>query len=52
VDLILHGADPGDLQVAMAPPGQFTFSVSRSALAKLGLPLQDNTRARVDEWLD
>jgi putative ABC transport system substrate-binding protein len=51
VDLILRGADPGDLQVTVAPPGQFTFSVNRSALAKFG-SLPNNLSARVDEWLD
>lgn len=51
VDLILRGADPGGLPVTVAPPGQFTFSVSRSALAKFGL-LPKKINERVDEWLD
>jgi putative ABC transport system substrate-binding protein len=52
VDLILRGANPGDLPVAVAPPTQFTFTVSRSALTKFGLSLPDDVRARVNEWLD
>jgi putative ABC transport system substrate-binding protein len=52
VDLILRGANPGDLPVAVAPAGQFTLTVSRSALAKFGVPLPSNIRSRVDEWLD
>jgi hypothetical protein len=31
---------------------QFTFTVRRSALAKLGLTLPAEITARVDEWLD
>lgn len=50
VDKILRGANPADLAVAGAT--QFTFSVSRSALAKLGLSLPPDIGARVDEWLD
>jgi putative ABC transport system substrate-binding protein len=52
VDLILRGANPGDLPVAVAPPTQFTFTVNRSALTKFGLSLPDDVRARVNEWLD
>ena len=52
VDLILRGANPGDLPVAVAPPTQFTFMVNRSALTKFGLSLPDDVRARVNEWLD
>jgi putative ABC transport system substrate-binding protein len=50
VDKILHRANPADLPVAGAT--QFTFSVSRSALAKLGLSLPSDMSARVNEWLD
>ena len=50
VDKILHGATPGDLPVAGAT--KFTFSVSRSALARLGLTLPDDVRAKVSEWLE
>jgi putative ABC transport system substrate-binding protein len=52
VDLILRGANPGDLPVAVAPASQFTLSVSRSAVAKFGVPLPSNISSRVDEWLD
>jgi ABC-type uncharacterized transport system substrate-binding protein len=50
VDKILHGAKPADLPVAGAT--QFTFSVSRSALTKLGLSLPSDIGARVNDWLD
>jgi ABC-type uncharacterized transport system substrate-binding protein len=52
VDLILRGAKPGDLPVAVAPPTQFTFSVSRSALAKCGLTFPSDVSARINEWLE
>jgi ABC-type uncharacterized transport system substrate-binding protein len=52
VDLILRGANPADLPLAVAPPTQFTFSVSRSALTKFGLTLPGDLSARVNEWLD
>lgn len=50
VDQILRGANPADL--AIAGPTQFTFSVNRSALAKLGLTLPTDINARVNEWID
>jgi putative ABC transport system substrate-binding protein len=50
VDKILHGANPADLPVA--GPTKFTLSVSRSALAKIGLALPEDVRAKIDEWLD
>jgi putative tryptophan/tyrosine transport system substrate-binding protein len=50
VDKILRGANPADLPVAGAT--QFTFSASRSALAKLGLSLPPDISARVNDWLD
>jgi putative ABC transport system substrate-binding protein len=50
VDEILHGANPADLPVKGAT--QFTFSVSRSALQKLGLSLPPEVNARVTDWLD
>jgi putative tryptophan/tyrosine transport system substrate-binding protein len=50
VDLILRGADPADLPVKGAT--QFTFSVSRSALAALGLSLPSDISARVNDWRD
>jgi putative ABC transport system substrate-binding protein len=49
VDLILRGASPSDLPVAVPPP---SFSVSRSALTKFGLKLPGNVSGRVNEWLD
>jgi putative ABC transport system substrate-binding protein len=50
VDKILHGANPADLPVAGAT--QFTFSASRSTLAKLGLSLPPDISARVNNWLE
>jgi putative ABC transport system substrate-binding protein len=50
VDKILRGANPADLPIAS--PTQFTFSVNRTALAKLGLSLPADLSARVDEWID
>jgi putative ABC transport system substrate-binding protein len=50
VDEILRGAHPADLPVKGAT--QFTFSVSRSALEKLGLSLPPEVSARVTDWLD
>ena len=50
VDKILRGATPADLPVAGAT--QFTFSASRSALAKLGLSLPPDISTRVNDWLD
>jgi putative tryptophan/tyrosine transport system substrate-binding protein len=50
VDRILRGANPADLPIA--GPTQFTMSVNRTALAKLGLSLPPDLSARVDEWVD
>jgi putative ABC transport system substrate-binding protein len=50
VDKILRGANPSDLPVA--GPTHFTFSVSRSALGKLGLSLPTDVSALVNDWLD
>jgi putative tryptophan/tyrosine transport system substrate-binding protein len=47
---ILHGADPATLPIAGAT--QFTLSVRRSSLAKLGLKLPPDVAARVNDWLD
>jgi putative tryptophan/tyrosine transport system substrate-binding protein len=49
VDAILKGAKPADLPVR--GPTQFTFSVSKSALEKLGMTLPEDVKARVSEWL-
>jgi putative ABC transport system substrate-binding protein len=50
VERIIHGANPADLPVAGAT--KLTFSVSRSALGRLGLSLPEDIRARVDEWVE
>jgi putative ABC transport system substrate-binding protein len=50
VDKILHGANPAELPIAGAT--QFTLSVRRSALAKLGLTLPPDIAARVNDWVD
>jgi putative tryptophan/tyrosine transport system substrate-binding protein len=50
VDKILHGANPADLPVE--GPTEFTFSVSRSALEKLGLTLPSDIGARVNDWVN
>jgi putative ABC transport system substrate-binding protein len=50
IDSILRGANPAELSVAV--PTEFTFSLSRSALDKLGLTLPDDVKAKVTEWLD
>jgi putative ABC transport system substrate-binding protein len=50
VEKILHGANPADLPVAGAT--QLTFSVSRSALGRLGLSLPGDISSRVDEWAE
>lgn len=50
VDKILRGANPADLSIA--GPTQFTLSVSRTALGKLGVSLPSDLSARVDEWID
>jgi putative ABC transport system substrate-binding protein len=43
-------ANPADL--AIDGPTQFTLSVNRAALAKLGLSLPDDLSIRVNEWID
>jgi putative ABC transport system substrate-binding protein len=50
VDKILQGANPADLSIAGAT--QFTLSVRRSSLAKLGLMLPADLAARVNDWID
>ena len=50
VDKILRGANPADLPVTGAT--QFTFSVRRPALARLGLSLPPDVSARVNDWID
>jgi len=50
VDKILRGADPAELPIVGS--NQLTFTVSRSALAKLGLAMPPDLTARVNEWLD
>jgi putative tryptophan/tyrosine transport system substrate-binding protein len=50
VDAIRRGANPAELPVEGAT--QFTFSVSRSALEKLGLSLPPQVSAGVTDWLD
>jgi putative ABC transport system substrate-binding protein len=50
VDKILRGANPAEL--AIAGPTKLTLSVSRTALAKLGLSLPPELSARVNEWVD
>jgi len=50
VDKILHGANPAELPIA--GPTQFTMSVNRAALGKLGLSLPPDLSARVDQWID
>lgn len=50
VDKILRGANPAELPIA--GPTQFTLSVNRTALGKLGLSLPSDLSARVDEWTD
>jgi putative ABC transport system substrate-binding protein len=50
VDKILHGASPSDL--AISGPTEFTLSVNRAALGKLGLSLPPDIVVRVGEWID
>lgn len=49
VDKILRGANPADLPIAL--PTKLTFSVSRSALRNIDLPLPKEISDRVTEWL-
>jgi putative ABC transport system substrate-binding protein len=50
VNEILRGANPAELPIA--GPTQFTLSVNRVALGKLGLSLPSALSGRVDEWID
>jgi len=50
VDKILRGANPAELPIASST--QFTLTVRRSALAKLGLTLPPDLTARVNELLE
>jgi len=50
VNEILRGANPAELPIA--GPTQFTLSVNRAALGKLGLSLPSDLSGRVDEWID
>jgi putative tryptophan/tyrosine transport system substrate-binding protein len=50
VDKILRGANPADLPVARTK--QVDFTVSRSALVKIGLTLPKNIADRVNDWAD
>jgi hypothetical protein len=50
VEKILRGSNPAELPIAGAT--QFTLSVRRSALARLGLTLPADITARVNEWVD
>jgi putative ABC transport system substrate-binding protein len=50
VDKILRGANPAELPVASAT--QFTFSVNRPALERIGLSLPPDISARVNDWHD
>jgi ABC-type uncharacterized transport system substrate-binding protein len=50
VDKILRGANPADLPVT--PTKEVEFTVSRSALAKIGLTLPKHIADSVNEWVD
>jgi putative tryptophan/tyrosine transport system substrate-binding protein len=50
VDKILRGANPADLPIA--GPTEFTMSVNRTALGKLGLTLPSDLAVRVNQWID
>ena len=50
VDKILRGANPADLPIA--GPTEFTMSVNRTALTKLGLSLPSDIAAQVNQWID
>jgi putative ABC transport system substrate-binding protein len=50
VDQILRGANAADLPIA--GPTEFTLSVNRTALAKLGVSLPPELSSRVNEWLN
>lgn len=50
VDKILRGTNPADLPIA--GPTEFTMSVNRTALSKLGLSIPSDIAAQVNEWVD
>jgi len=50
VDLILHGANTGDLPIER--PTQFIMSANRTAVTKLGLPLPSDLVGQISEWID
>jgi putative ABC transport system substrate-binding protein len=50
VDKILRGANPAELPVA--PTKKVDFTVSRSALAKIGMTLPADVSSRVNDWVD
>jgi len=50
VDNILRGCDPAEMPIT--GPTQFTLTVNRPALAKIGLSLPAEFAARVNEWID
>ena len=50
VDKILRGANAADLPIA--PTKKVDFTVSRSALAKIGLTLPKAVADRVNDWVD
>jgi putative tryptophan/tyrosine transport system substrate-binding protein len=50
VDKILRGAKPANLPIA--GPTEFTMSVNRAALSKLGLSLPSDVAAQVNQWID
>ena len=50
VDRILRGPDPAEMPIA--GPTQLTLSVSRPALARIGLSLPAELAARVNEWIE
>ena len=50
VDKIVRGANPAEL--AIAPTKKVDFTVSRSALAKIGLALPADVSSRVNDWVD
>jgi putative tryptophan/tyrosine transport system substrate-binding protein len=50
VDKILRGANPADLSIA--GPTQYTLSVGRTALGRLGLSLPSDLSGRINQWID
>jgi len=50
VDKILRGANPADLPVT--PTKTVDFTISRSALARIGLTLPKDVSDRVNDWVD